>query len=91
MTCHKTKTRQKWRLFKENQLNKTIICNRYRSYNLAGVGGEAEEDALPVLLQCTVLLCSLGALDFKSPNIAQRHALHVERTAEKAILLLERS
>ena len=28
----------------------------------------------------------LGPLGFNSPNIAQRHALHVERTAEKAQL-----
>ena len=32
----------------------------------------------------------LGALGFNSPNIAQRHALHVERTAEKAYLLSDR-
>ena len=29
---------------------------------------------------------SLGPLGLSSPNIAQRHALHVERTAEKAPL-----
>jgi len=29
----------------------------------------------------------LGPLGFNSPNIAQRHALHVERTAVKAFLL----
>ena len=29
----------------------------------------------------------LGPLGFNSPNIAQRHALHVERTAEKAFML----
>ena len=29
----------------------------------------------------------LGSLGFNSPNIAQRHALHVERTAEKAFML----
>ena len=28
-----------------------------------------------------------GPLGFNSPNIAQRHALHVERTAEKAVML----
>ena len=30
---------------------------------------------------------SLGPLGFNAPNIAQRHALHVERTAEKAFML----
>ena len=33
------------------------------------------------------LLPFLGPLGFNSPNIAQRHALHVERTAEKAFML----
>ena len=32
----------------------------------------------------------LGPLGFNSPNIAQRHALHVERTAEKAFMLSDR-
>ena len=32
----------------------------------------------------------LGPLGFNSPNIAQRHALHVERTAEKAVMLSDR-
>ena len=32
----------------------------------------------------------LGLLGFNSPNIAQRHALHVERTAEKAFMLSDR-
>ena len=32
----------------------------------------------------------LGPLGLNSPNIAQRHALHVERTAEKAFLLSDR-
>ena len=32
----------------------------------------------------------LGPLGFHSPNIAQRHALRVERTAEKAFLLSDR-
>ena len=35
-------------------------------------------------------LGSLGPLGFNSPNIAQRHALHVERTAEKAVMLSDR-
>ena len=33
---------------------------------------------------------ALGPLGFNSPNIAQRHALHVERTAEKAFMLSDR-
>ena len=32
----------------------------------------------------------LDPLGFDSPNIAQRHALHVERTAEKAVMLSDR-
>jgi len=32
----------------------------------------------------------LGPLGCISPNIAQRHALHVERTAEKAFMLSDR-
>ena len=32
----------------------------------------------------------LGPLGFNSPDIAQRHALHVERTAEKAVMLSDR-
>ena len=32
----------------------------------------------------------LGPLGFNSPNTAQRHALHVERTAEKAFMLSDR-
>ena len=32
----------------------------------------------------------LGPLGFNSPNIAQRHALHVERTAETAFMLSDR-
>ena len=32
----------------------------------------------------------LGPLGFNSPNIAQRHALHVERNAEKAFMLSDR-
>ena len=32
----------------------------------------------------------LGPLGYNSPNIAQRHALHVERTAEKAFMLSDR-
>ena len=35
-------------------------------------------------------LVPLGPLGFNSPNIAQRHALHVERTAEKAVMLSDR-
>ena len=31
-----------------------------------------------------------GPLGFNSPNIAQRHALHVERTAKKAFMLSDR-
>ena len=31
-----------------------------------------------------------GPLGFNSPNTAQRHALHVERTAEKAFMLSDR-
>ena len=36
------------------------------------------------------LIGPLGPLGFNSPNIAQRHALHVERTAEKAVMLSDR-
>ena len=36
------------------------------------------------------LCVSLGPLGFNSPNIAQRHALHVERTAEEAFMLSDR-
>ena len=32
----------------------------------------------------------LGPSGFNSPNIAQRHALHVERTAGKAVMLSDR-
>jgi len=32
----------------------------------------------------------LGPLGFNSPSIAQRHALHVERSAEKAFMLSDR-
>ena len=32
----------------------------------------------------------LGPLGFNSPNTAQRHALHVERTAEEAVMLSDR-
>jgi len=32
----------------------------------------------------------LGPLGFNSPNIAQRHALHVARAAEKAFMLSDR-
>ena len=32
----------------------------------------------------------LGPLGFNSLNVAQRHALHVERTAEKAFMLSDR-
>ena len=32
----------------------------------------------------------LGPLGFDSPKIAQRHALHVERTAKKAVMLSDR-
>ena len=35
-------------------------------------------------------VCPLGPLGFNSPNIAQRHALHLERTAEKAVMLSDR-
>ena len=31
-----------------------------------------------------------GPLGFDSPNMAQQHALHVERTAEKAFMLSDR-
>ena len=33
----------------------------------------------------------LDPLGFNSPNKAQRHALHVERTAEKAVMLSDRA
>ena len=46
-----------------------------------------------VLVRLFVCVCGglpLGPFGFDSPNIAQRHALHVERTAEKAFMLSDR-
>ena len=60
------------------------VRSKKRFPEVPGLGEACQIPEVPAFLN------PLGLLGFNSPNIAQRHALHVERTAEKAVMLSDR-